>query len=133
MIFIEPSLSKGLVVRDECAVRNELITDWKASFAGAGGTIASSRSRKMADGRSSALNLSNAPNRLLSALLQQALGGEFHETCFCTCWPRRAGRRCTLYRGRLYDAGDDSGSGLAGFQRSTGRLRLHRMGPLLAS
>jgi hypothetical protein len=40
--------------------------------------------------RSSALNLSNGPNRLPRGLLQQALGGEHHETCFCTRWSRRA-------------------------------------------
>ena len=32
--------------------------------------------------------------------LQRMLGGEYHETCFCTCWSRRAWRRCTLQRSR---------------------------------
>jgi hypothetical protein len=46
--------------------------------------------RKNPDNRSSGLNLSNAPNPLPRGSLQQALGGEHHETCFCTCWSRRA-------------------------------------------
>ena len=82
--------------------------------------------------RSSALNLRNAPNRFAARRLQQALGGEYHETCFCTCWSRRARRRCTLYRAGVCDACRRSGSGLASFGRSAGSLRLQRMGPLLA-
>ena len=50
------------------------------------------------------LNLGNAPNRSRRDRLQQMLGGEDHETCFCTCWPRRAWRGCTLQRGRVCDA-----------------------------
>ena len=75
---------------------------------------------------------SNAPNRLPVAHLQSMLGGEYHETCFCTCWPRRARRCGTLQRSSVCDAGRHSESGRASFQRSAGRLRLQRMGPLLA-
>ena len=59
----------------------------------------------------------------------QTLGGEDHETCFCICWPRRAWRRCTVKRCRIRDACRRSGPGFPG---SEGRLRLQRMGPLLA-
>src|ERR1700691_5443931 len=75
---------------------------------------------------------SNAPNRFPGAHLQRMLGGEYHETCLCTCWPRRIGGRGTLQRSCVCDACRHSGSGRASFQRSAGRLRLQRMGPLLA-
>jgi hypothetical protein len=88
--------------------------------------------RKNPNNRSSGLNLSNASNALRGGHLQQALGGEHHETCFCTCWSRRAWRRCTVYRNRVCDALRHSRPGLAGFQRRAGGVRLQRLGPLLA-
>ena len=75
---------------------------------------------------------SNAPNRSLGARLQRMLGGEYHETCFCTCWPCCIGRRGTLQRSSVCDACRQSGAGRASFQRSAGRLFLQRVGPLLA-
>ena len=54
---------------------------------------------------------SNAPNRLLGAHLQRMLGGEYHETCFRTCWSRRARRRGTLQRSSVCDTCRRSGSG----------------------
>ena len=78
---------------------------------------------------SSMLIRSNAPNRLLGAHLQRMLRGEYHETCFCTCWPRRARRRGTLQRSSVCDACRHSGTGRASFQRSAGRLLLQPMGP----
>ena len=75
---------------------------------------------------------SNAPNRSLGARLQRMLGGEYHETCFRTCWPRRIRRCGTLQRSSVCDACRRSRSGRARFQRSAGRLFLQRVGPLLA-
>jgi hypothetical protein len=79
---------------------------------------------------SSALNLRNAPNPLPARRLQQMLGGEYHETCFCTCWPRRTWRGCFIQRGRICDA--HRRPGLDDGNRCPVRLRLQRMGPLLA-
>jgi hypothetical protein len=79
---------------------------------------------------SSALNLRNAPNPVPARRLQQMSGGEYHETCFCTCWPRRTWRGCFIQRGRI--RGADRRPGLDHVNRRTGRLRLQRMGPLLA-
>ena len=77
----------------------------------------------------SALNLRNAPNRLFARRLQQMLGGEYHETCFWTCWPRRTRRRCFIrcrpHRRRL-------STSRAATTVDTGRLHLQRMGSLLA-
>src|SRR5665213_426130 len=66
------------------------------------------------------------------AASNKALGGEHHETCFCTCRSRRTWRRCTDYRVCVRDALHHSRSGLASVQHRTGGLRLQRMGPLLA-
>jgi len=77
-----------------------------------------------------ALNLRNAPNRLPARRLQQMLGGEYHENYFCTCWPRRTWRGCFVQRGRI--RGADRRPDLDDGNRRTGRLRLQRMGPLLA-
>jgi hypothetical protein len=97
-----------------------------------GGTIARGLAAREANACSSALNLSNAPNQLPSGLLQQASGGEYHETCFCTCCSLGTWWCCTVYRGRVCDALHHSRPGLAGFQHRAGGLRLQRMGPLLA-
>src|SRR6202167_5710413 len=48
---------------------------------------------------------------------------EYHETCFCTCWPRRTQRGRTIERRRVC-ADDDC--------QCAGRLRLQRIRPLLA-
>ena len=79
---------------------------------------------------SSVLNLRNAPNPLPARRLQQMLGGEYHETCFCTCCPCRTWRGYLIQRGRI--CGADRRPDLDDGNRRAGRLRLQRMGPLLA-
>ena len=93
-----PPSPEGLVGPRQYAVRNRSITSWKA-----GGlcrhALAVHRPSLVANTDtccSSALKLSNAPNPLPGVRLQQVLGGEYHETCFCICWSGRVWRGCTI-------------------------------------
>jgi hypothetical protein len=142
-----PPSQHRLVGRERCAVRTARVTNWQVIYKleshyslerpCCAARVQSQTLRWLFDeltvystNCSSALNLRNTPNPLPARRLQQRLGGEYHETCFCTCWPRRTWRGCVIQRGRI--GGADRRPVLDDGNRCTARLRLQRMGPLLA-